>query len=66
MKKIFLFGFFVIVLLISVCCNPPANVEPNDKFDKNEEPVQLKGMSSHGLQWYSEYMNQDSISWMVT
>lgn len=33
--------------------------------DKNGTPVQLKGMSSHGLQWYGQYMNQSSISFMA-
>ena len=34
--------------------------------DKNGTPVQLKGMSSHGLQWYGQYMNQSSISFMAS
>jgi len=33
--------------------------------DKNGTPVQLKGMSSHGLQWFGQYMNQSSISFMA-
>ncbi|RLM26555.1 1,3-beta-glucanase [Brenneria alni] len=28
------------------------------------EPVQLKGMSSHGLQWYGDYVNQDVMKWL--
>lgn len=27
-------------------------------------PVQLRGMSSHGLQWYGKYANQDVIDWL--
>ncbi|MCZ8519426.1 MULTISPECIES: cellulase family glycosylhydrolase [Paenibacillus] len=26
--------------------------------------VQLKGMSSHGLQWFGQYVNKDSIQWL--
>lgn len=29
--------------------------------DKNGIPVQLKGMSSHGLQWFPEFVNQGSM-----
>lgn len=32
--------------------------------DKNNQQVQLRGMSSHGLQWYGDYMNIDSIRWL--
>jgi aryl-phospho-beta-D-glucosidase BglC (GH1 family) len=30
---------------------------------ENGEVVQLRGMSSHGLQWFGSYMNEDSIRW---
>lgn len=32
--------------------------------DKNNQPIQLRGMSSHGLQWFGQYMNRDSIRWL--
>lgn len=32
--------------------------------DQNSQSIQLRGMSSHGLQWYGEYMNIDSIRWL--
>lgn len=32
--------------------------------DKNNQPIQLRGMSSHGLQWFGEYINRDSLRWM--
>lgn len=28
------------------------------------KPVQLRGMSSHGLQWHGKYANQDVIGWL--
>ncbi len=28
------------------------------------EPVQLRGMSSHGLQWYGKYANEKVITWL--
>ena len=28
------------------------------------KPVQLRGMSSHGLQWYGKYANYDVIKWL--
>jgi endoglucanase len=32
--------------------------------DQKGAPVQLKGMSSHGLQWFGGFMNYDSIKWL--
>lgn len=32
--------------------------------DKNGAPVQLKGMSSHGIQWYGNYVNKDTMKWL--
>lgn len=32
--------------------------------DSSGQPIQLKGMSSHGLQWYSHFVNRDSIRYM--
>lgn len=29
--------------------------------NKNGNPIQLKGMSSHGLQWYSNYVNENTL-----
>jgi aryl-phospho-beta-D-glucosidase BglC (GH1 family) len=33
-------------------------------MDQKGAPVQLKGMSSHGLQWFGGFMNYDSIKWL--
>lgn len=35
-----------------------------DICDQNGNPVQLRGMSSHGLQWYGKYANKNVISWL--
>lgn len=29
-------------------------------------PIQLRGMSSHGLQWYGQFMNNESIAYLTT
>ena len=29
--------------------------------DQNDYPVQLRGISSHGLQWYSRFINRESL-----
>ncbi|HEU4325982.1 MAG TPA: cellulase family glycosylhydrolase [Roseiflexaceae bacterium] len=34
--------------------------------NKNGTPIQLKGMSSHGLQWYGQFMNQSSVSYLAS
>ena len=33
-------------------------------LSNTNELIQLKGYSSHGLQWYEKFINQDSIDWM--
>ncbi|NLG16569.1 MAG: glycoside hydrolase family 5 protein [Fibrobacter sp.] len=33
---------------------------------KDGYPVQLKGMSSHGLQWYGMYMDRQSVEWLAS
>lgn len=35
-----------------------------DLCDQNGNPVQLRGMSSHGLHWYGKYANKDVITWL--
>ncbi len=32
--------------------------------DASGNPVQLRGMSSHGLQWYGRYANYDVLKWL--
>lgn len=35
-----------------------------DLCNQNGEPVQLRGMSSHGLHWYGKYANKNVITWL--
>lgn len=37
------------------------SVKGTDIVDKNGDPYQLKGVSTHGLQWFPEYVNKDSF-----
>ena len=32
--------------------------------DQAGKPVQLRGMSSHGLQWHGKYANRDVLAWL--
>ncbi|WP_306437535.1 cellulase family glycosylhydrolase [Saccharibacillus sp. O23] len=32
--------------------------------DSSGKPVQLKGISSHGIQWYGDYVNKESMKWL--
>lgn len=35
-----------------------------DLVAENGETVQLRGMSSHGLQWFGKFMNEETIRWL--
>ena len=35
-----------------------------DLCNAEGKPVQLRGMSSHGLQWYGKYANENVIGWL--
>lgn len=35
-----------------------------DLCNEAGQPVQLRGMSSHGLHWYGKYANKDVITWL--
>ncbi|WP_289623785.1 carbohydrate-binding protein, partial [Spartinivicinus marinus] len=39
-------------------------VEAGQLVNQQGKPVQLKGMSSHGLQWFGQFMNKSSIKWL--
>ena len=39
-------------------------VNGTDLCSQDGQPVQLHGMSSHGLQWYGKYANKDVIKWL--
>lgn len=40
------------------------SVDGTQLVDKKGDPVQLKGVSSHGLSWYPEYLTYDSMKYM--
>ncbi len=33
--------------------------------DEQGKPVQLRGFSTHGLQWYGQFVNKDGIAWLA-
>lgn len=35
-------------------------------FDQNGEPIQLRGMSTHGLQWFGEIVNENAFAALST
>lgn len=39
-------------------------VNGTDLCSQDGQPVQLHGMSSHGLHWYGKYANKDVIKWL--
>ena len=39
-------------------------VQGSQLVDQAGLPIQLKGMSSHGLQWYGHFMNAGSLKWL--
>jgi endoglucanase len=39
-------------------------VEGTKLLTADGKPVQLRGMSSHGLQWYGKYANEDVLLWL--
>ena len=40
------------------------SVEGTDIIDENGEKFQLKGISTHGLQWFPQYVNQEAFIYM--
>lgn len=40
------------------------SVKDGQLVDKNNKAVQLKGVSSHGMSWYPEYMNEKAMKTM--
>ncbi|WP_078554170.1 cellulase family glycosylhydrolase [Bacillus alkalicellulosilyticus] len=77
-KKIASLSLAFILLFISLGIIPPTTVHAlpgvaqygqikvsgNQLVSQSGQPIQLKGMSSHGLQWYGGYVNKDSIKWL--
>lgn len=46
----------------SVTANGSLRVEGTQLVDQSGRPVQLRGMSSHGLRWYPEYSNYGAMA----
>lgn len=44
--------------------NGQLRVNGVDLVNQHGQAIQLRGMSSHGLQWYGQYMNSSSIRWL--
>ena len=40
------------------------SVKNTDLVDKNGNKFQLKGVSTHGLQWFPQYVNQEAFTYM--
>lgn len=40
------------------------SVKGTNIVDKNEQVIQLKGISTHGLQWYPQYVNKEAFKFM--
>lgn len=79
MKKLFLMGLavFLTVALFpnlswtnqaqaaaGVGPNGSLSISGNQLVNQNNQAIQLKGMSSHGLQWFGHFVNHDSIQWL--
>lgn len=48
----------------AVSQNGTLRISGGTLVNEHGEPYQLRGMSTHGLQWYGELANIDSIRWM--
>lgn len=44
-----------------VSYNGPLHLDGTDIVNQYDEKIQLKGISSHGLQWYSNYVTEENI-----
>lgn len=42
----------------------PLKISQGALVDDNDNPVRLQGISSHGLSWFPEYVNSDSVRFM--
>ena len=70
-KHITLFLFLIVFILCSCVSGPPV-IEANGQLkvigsnlcDNKGNPVQLKGMSSHKLQHFGRFMNEDTFKWL--
>lgn len=63
--------FLAIAVLVTVNCTPiyganlpSLKVKGTQLVNSKGKKVQLKGVSTHGLSWYPEYVNQKSFTYM--
>ncbi|OUL06462.1 cellulase family glycosylhydrolase [Bacillus spizizenii] len=47
-----------------VSINGQLSIKGTQLVNQNGKAVQLKGISSHGLQWYGDFVNKDSLKWL--
>ncbi|MCZ0070497.1 cellulase family glycosylhydrolase [Bacillus sonorensis] len=47
-----------------VAANGQLSIKGAQLVNQNGKAVQLKGISSHGLQWYGDYVNKASLKWL--
>ena len=72
-KAVFLGSLLCAVILLAVALLAqkkmsskfsPLHVEGTQLVNEKGEPVQLKGLSTHGLQWFPQYVNPDFFKQM--
>lgn len=79
-KSAVLLSSIIILISVSSCSNGTRKIYNDSKTpverygslsvekihlcDSSGKPVQLCGMSSHGLQWYGKYANKNVIKWL--
>lgn len=47
-----------------VSANGQLKLKGTQLVNQNGNAIQLKGISSHGLQWFGDYVNEDSLKWL--
>ncbi|MCY7783608.1 MULTISPECIES: cellulase family glycosylhydrolase [unclassified Bacillus (in: firmicutes)] len=47
-----------------VSINGQLSLKGTQLVSRDGKAVQLKGISSHGLQWYGDFVNKDSLKWL--
>ena len=69
MKKILLLILLSLFIIPVVYASPVSDhgkltVKGTDIVDKNGNKYQLRGVSTHGIAWYPQYVNQDAFTYM--
>ncbi|MCY7813170.1 cellulase family glycosylhydrolase [Bacillus spizizenii] len=47
-----------------VSINGQLSIKGTQLVNQDGKAVQLKGISSHGLQWYGDFVNKDTLKWL--